>query len=139
MAASIFRCFGTEGDPHEMPIQEESQSIARRRMPSDGSRLHGLSEGILSVLWSNCVQCDKRFMGNGMQKGGEGMRLTQREKADRYDSLHTAIGYQLDSLKGMRNASAEASNGDPSNIGAFHLGQKNAFDFMIEILERWKN
>lgn len=67
------------------------------------------------------------------------MRLTQREKADRYDSLQTAIGYQLDSLKGMRNASAEASKGDPSNIGAFHLGQKNAFDFMIEILERWND
>lgn len=68
------------------------------------------------------------------------MTLTEKEKADRYDSLQLAIKLKIKSLRNeVRNCASVLTNdeGAVTNIDCVILGQKVAFEGFIQDLEMW--
>lgn len=68
------------------------------------------------------------------------MNLTEKEKADRYDSLQLAIKLKIKSFKNeiAKCASViETDKGVSTLIDAMVLGQKVAFEGFIQDLEAW--
>lgn len=62
------------------------------------------------------------------------MTLTQKEKADRYDSLQTAFKYTKERYEDRRS---EAQKLIPGIIGIYNKGLADAYTCMIEDIERW--
>ena len=70
------------------------------------------------------------------------MTLTEKEKADRYDSLQLAIRLKIKSLKNEASKCTSIltkDNGEAavSKIDCVILGQKVAFEEFIQDLEMW--
>ena len=68
------------------------------------------------------------------------MTLTEKEKADRYDSLQLAIKLKIKSLRNeVKNCASVLTNdeGAVTNIDCVVLGQKVAFEGFIHDLEMW--
>lgn len=68
------------------------------------------------------------------------MTLTEKEKADRYDSLQLAIKLKIKSIKNEVDKCASVlarDNGAVSKIDCVILGQKVAFEGFIQDLEMW--
>lgn len=68
------------------------------------------------------------------------MTLTEKEKADRYDSLQLAIRLKIKSIKNEIDKCSSilaADNGAISKIDCVVLGQKTAFEAFVQDLEMW--
>lgn len=68
------------------------------------------------------------------------MTLTEKEKADRYDSLQLAIKLKIKSLRNeVRNCASvlTSDEGAVTNVDCVVLGQKVAFEGFIQDLEMW--
>lgn len=68
------------------------------------------------------------------------MTLTEKEKADRYDSLQLAIKLKIKNLKNeVRNCASvlTSDEGAVTNVDCVILGQKVAFEGFIQDLEMW--
>ena len=65
------------------------------------------------------------------------MKLTQKEKADRYDSLVCAIDLRKKSYeKELKGIDKEIDKANES-VGAMLIGRKYAYKEIVEDLERW--
>lgn len=65
------------------------------------------------------------------------IHLTQKEKADRYDSLQTALEYTIKRYK-ERQKECEGRYGSADVIGAYNKGQADTYKTIIEDMETWK-
>ena len=66
------------------------------------------------------------------------IRLTNEEKANRYDALQIAIKYTLTHYKKERKINEEKYNNDNFGvIGAYHKGLVDGADCIIGQLEMW--
>jgi len=62
------------------------------------------------------------------------IRLTEKEKADRYDALQTAFKYTKERYADRKS---EAQKDNSGIIGAYNKGLADAYAYMIEDIERW--
>lgn len=68
------------------------------------------------------------------------MILTEKEKANRYDALQTAIKYTLEKCKKYRESEDSQYFAYRGSIpGAYHKGQSVAYEQIISDLERWSD
>lgn len=66
--------------------------------------------------------------------------LTRKEKADRFDSLQTAFKYTREIYKRLKKDADERKerHGDAAALlGAYDRGLSDAFERIIEDLDRW--
>lgn len=64
------------------------------------------------------------------------IRLTEKEKADRFDSLQTAFKVAKESYE-RRRADADKRYRDATPIGAYNKGLSDGFGYILDDLERW--
>ena len=64
------------------------------------------------------------------------IRLTEKEKADRFDSLQTAFKVAKESYE-RRRADADKRYRDATPIGAYNRGLSDGFGYILDDLERW--
>ncbi len=64
------------------------------------------------------------------------IHLTEKEKADRFDSLQVAFAYTKENYE-RRRKDAEKRYRDASTIGAYNKGLSDGFGYIIDDLERW--
>ena len=62
--------------------------------------------------------------------------LTEKEKADRFDALQTALKCTKESYE-RRRADADKRYRDATPIGAYNKGLSDGFGYIIDDLERW--
>lgn len=65
------------------------------------------------------------------------IHLTQEEKADRYDSLQTALKYTIKRYK-ERQKECEERYVSADVISAYNKGQADTYKTIIEDMETWK-
>lgn len=63
------------------------------------------------------------------------MTLTQKEKADRYDALQTAIRHYIKYYQ--REAKKEVPETDPAAVQGFKMGTRQAAEQFADLLGRW--
>lgn len=69
------------------------------------------------------------------------MALTAKEKAARFDSLQVAIRFTGETYRARRAEclkNYEAYGADVGILGAYNKGMADAYEVMIETLERWR-
>lgn len=69
------------------------------------------------------------------------IRLTAKEKAERWDALQTAIRYTAKAYRTRRDEcqkNYEAYGADTGVLGAYNKGMADAFGQVAEMLERWQ-
>lgn len=65
------------------------------------------------------------------------IRLTEQEKASRYDALQTTFKYAIERYQDRQSeAEGHYKGGDP--ISAYNKGQADAFGYIIKDLEMWR-
>lgn len=70
----------------------------------------------------------------------EGVEMSEKEKADRYDSLQLAIKLKIKAIRNEIDKCASVlakDEGAVTNIDCVILGQKVAFEGFIQDLEMW--
>lgn len=66
------------------------------------------------------------------------MKLSQKEKADRYDALVFAVGMEKNNFdKQLREVEIELTQPQSDAIYSMLIGKKYAFKSFLEVLERW--
>lgn len=64
------------------------------------------------------------------------IRLTEKEKASRYDALQTTLHYAKERYED-RQSEAEGKYNGGDLIGAYNKGLADAYDYIIQDIERW--
>ena len=64
------------------------------------------------------------------------IHLTEKEKANRYDSLQVAIKHTKEMYE-RRRKDADQRYRDATPIGAYNKGLSDGFGYIIDDLERW--
>lgn len=73
-------------------------------------------------------------------KGMQMIKLTNKEKAVRYDAIQTAIKYTVETYKGRAEEAAENNRKHKDSIlSAYDLGVSETLKGVILDLERWKD
>lgn len=69
------------------------------------------------------------------------MKLTTKEKADRYDALQMAIKFTLNSYRERKDVHDHHAREEQRAgfLGAYSLGMSDAFSHVIADLERWSD
>ena len=66
------------------------------------------------------------------------VRLTEKEKANRYDALVYAIGYEKGRFeKQLKELDSEISKTVDGSMAGLLIGRKYAYKEVVELLERW--
>lgn len=69
------------------------------------------------------------------------IQLTNKEKAERWDALQTAIRYTAKAYRTRRDEcqkNYESYGADTGILGAYNKGMADAFGQVAEMLERWQ-
>ena len=63
--------------------------------------------------------------------------MTQREKADRYDSLQLAFRFERDVLAERIKELRAKEVANSLSLGAYNMGRADGFESVLKDIERW--